>query len=190
MKPLARMRPRNQVALLGVDCPVQGPGVIFVHGMHRCAGAGIVIVPDLAFLDDVDALAANVEHVVSYVYIVLLGELVATKAQLVAVAGDPRRLAKESCVSHIAASGALKARANIWLDPALRRDHRDVLRAFRRVAAVRKSMCSLSEKTKPGRGAIVFRNLRDVVLWTRSVRRIENVLGAKVFTVDGVALHV
>ena len=157
--------------------------------MHRCAEAGIVIVPDLAFLDDVDTLVADVERVVSYVYIVLLGELVATETQLAAVAGDPRRLSKERCVSHIAASGALKAKAEIWIDPALKRNHRDVFRAFRRVARVTSSGCSLSTQGAPGRVAVVFRNLRDVVLWTRSVRRVENVLGAKAFTVDGVALQ-
>ena len=186
MEPLARKRPRNQVAFLDDECEVQGPGVMKVYGIHRCAGAGIAIVPDLAFLDDVEAILANIEYVVSYIYIVLLGELVATNAQLLAVGADPRRLPKDRCVSHIAASGAKTL--TFWLDPALRRDHRDVFRAFRRVAQEEKSLCSVSDGKAPGDGAIVFRDLRDVVQWTRSQRRVENVMGPKVFTVGGVPL--
>ena len=57
---------------------------IFV-GVHRCEKADLAIVPDLSMLHDVDRLSADVDLVVSFLYIVSRGMDVATATQLAMV---------------------------------------------------------------------------------------------------------
>ena len=74
-----------------------------VTGWNRCAVADLVVVPDLSMLHDVDALAANMDLAVSFLYIVSLGVPVATKTQLFAAQGHPRRILPQHCVRHVRA---------------------------------------------------------------------------------------
>ena len=185
MQPLARTNPYCRVTILGDQCAVSGP-VRTVIGAHRCAEADLVVVPDLAILHDVDALAANVDLAVSFLYIVSLGVDITTTAQLVAVQGYPRQFPPSHCVRHVPASGGA---VKLCVEPKLVEEHRDVYNALRRIARVSGSKCSVSKTSRdPASGGIVLRVLRDVVAWACSARRIVNVRGPKVFSADGVAL--
>ena len=103
---LPRMVPHNAaVAIVGVSseemCHLQH--CRFFTGVHRCEKADLAIVPDLSMLHDVDALAADVDLVVSFLYIVSLGMDVATTTQLAIVGGVPSRLSSDQRVLHVAA---------------------------------------------------------------------------------------
>ena len=54
-------------------------------GRHRCAGADLVVVSDLALLHDVEKLAADEDSAISFLYIVALGIDVTTQT------ASPRR---------------------------------------------------------------------------------------------------
>ena len=99
-QPLVRERPYCKVASLGVTvmCPVVGCEL--VTGRHRCEEADLIVVPDLAILHDVQALAADEDLALSLLYIVLLGKDVSTTAQLSVVHGRPRQLTLQDCVRH------------------------------------------------------------------------------------------
>ena len=75
-----------------------------VHGPHRCADVELAVVPDLAMLHDEDLLSSDVDLAVSFLYIVSLGVLTTTTAQLAAVGGIPRHLTPQRCVRHVSAS--------------------------------------------------------------------------------------
>ena len=74
-------------------CPAKECRILI--GRHRCAEADLVVVPDISILHNVDALAADVDLAVSFLYIVSLGVDIATKTQLAAVQGVPRRLSPQ-----------------------------------------------------------------------------------------------
>ena len=75
---------------------------IFI-GVHRCEKVDLAVVPDLSILHNVDALAADVELDVSFLYIVSLGVDVATTAQFASVNGVPILLQPLARVHHLAA---------------------------------------------------------------------------------------
>ena len=186
-QPLARAVPYSpRVAMVGVkeDVCVARECRIRV-GTHRCAEADLVVVPDLALLHDVDALAANVDLAVSFLYIVLLGAVVAAKAWLSSVQGVPRRLASQHCVHHARAGTQT---LTFFVGERLRLEQADVHTALRRIARMPGSKITLSTKPRPDSGDIVFHDLRDVVAWSCAARRVVNERGPKVRTTSGVQM--
>ena len=128
-----------------------------VIGRHGCAEADLVVVPDLSFRHDVDALAAEVDLAVSLLYIVLIGVDITTQAQLAVVEGVPSRLAlQHGCVRHVPASAEeVRFCVRPRLDPA-------VHKALRRVAGAPNSEFSVPKHRAPASGDIFFGELRDV----------------------------
>ena len=75
-----------------------------VDGPHRCAEVELAVVPDLAMLHDQDLLSSDIDLAASFLYIVSLGVLTTTTAQLAAVHGIPRQLKPQGCVHHVPAA--------------------------------------------------------------------------------------
>jgi len=187
-QPLARERPYRKVASFCVTdmCPVRGSEI--VTGLHRCAEADLVIVPDLTILHDVDALAANVDLVVSFLYIVSIGVDVATSTQLSAAKGRPTCIPLQHCVRHIPAMAEQPLARKFFVGARLLVEHADVHTALRRLARRPGSKFVLSETSDPAPGGISFQTLGDVVAWASSVCRVQHVLGPKAVTSDGVPM--
>jgi hypothetical protein len=172
-----------KVAIMGEGCPANNCRIL--TGPHRCADAELVVVPDLALLHDVDALAANVDLVVSFLYVVSLGLDITTKTQLAAVQGVPRRLSPHHCVRHVPAHGEEVA---FCVGARLRLEQEDVHRALRRIARVPESNFTVSTASTAASGEIFFGDIRDVVAWACSARRARNEIGPKAFVADGRAM--
>ena len=154
-----------------------------VTGRHRCGQAALVVVPDLAFLHDEDRLAGDVDLTVSFLYIVSLGVDITTQAQLAAhpVLNIPNRRSRAQCVQHDPACGE---NVTFCLGPHL---DADVKKALKRIKQAEGSKFKISKKSEPAPDSddILFSELRDVVSWACSVRRVRNESGPKTFTADG-----
>ena len=175
----------HKVALLGASTqPLAG---LLMHcqvlkGRHRCAEADIVVVPDLGFLHDENALAGDVDLAVSFLYVVALGLNITTQANLAAesVQHTLRRLTPEHCVRHTPIITQQPYNKTFVLGPAL---DDDVESALKRLTRTEGSRFSLSKKRKDD--DIFFGTVRDVMAWACSVRRVAVERGPKAVTVDG-----
>ena len=156
-------------------------------GRHRCAEADLVVVEDLGVLHDVEALSADEDLAVGFLYVVLRGLDVTTKPMLSAAGGRPRSLAPKHCVHHVPISGGQPA-LRFWIAPEFVIERAQACKALRNLANAPGSNMTVEEKEKtPARGAVCVRSLRELVAWAASVRRVENALGPKVFTASGAA---
>ena len=175
------------VAIVGLSsdqmCAVAGCRIF--SGIHRCAKVDLAIVSDLSMLHNVDALAADVDLAVSFLYIVSLGVDVSTRTQLATVMGFPRRLSSLQRVQHEA---AVKTKSTFFVGSRLRTEEEDVHRALSTIAGSPGSKYVVSKKSAADVGDIVFNSLRDVVTWACSVRRVVHSTGPKAFVVDGVVM--
>jgi hypothetical protein len=167
-------------------CPARSCRI--VHGPHRCAEVELAIVPDLTMLHDVDLLSSDIDLAVSFLYIVSLGVLTTTTAQLAAVHGIPRELKPQGCVHH-APAAANTQNVTFCTTKFLRHAHADVYKALKHIARASESKISLTKESTSASGDIVLLNsLRDVVAWACSARRVLNVRGPKAFVHDGAAM--
>ena len=167
-------------------CPAKPPSKI-IHGPHRCAEVELAVVPDLTMLHDQDLLSSDIDLAASFLYIVSLGVLTTTTAQLAAVRGIPRDLKPQSCVHHV--SAALEGKkVSFCVGKYLREAHADVYRALKQIARKPESQISLSKNSQSASGDIFLNSLRDVVAWACSARRVQNVRGPKAFVQDGAAM--
>ena len=178
----------TRVALVGVRaeelCPSQKCRIL--TGPHRCAEAHLAVVPDLSMLHDLDVLAADVDLAVSFLYIVSLGLEITTKTLLAAVQGDPGRLSRLQRVQHIP---ALKQKTTFCVGERLSIEQEGVRRALKRIARVPGSQFVVSRAFTPASGGeIVFGDMREVVAWACSIRRVRSEQGPKAFVADGVAM--
>ena len=184
-QPLARTVPYCTVASFGVTemCPVEGCRI--VTGRHRCAEAELVVVPDLSFLHDVDALAASEDLAVSLLYIVSLGVDVCTKTQLSAVRGRPRHLPPQHCMRHVP---AMTEEVTFHVEQRFVIEHAVAHRALLRIARAPRSKFTVSKRRAASGANVSLQTLRDVVGWACSVRRVESEVGPKAVAVDGVPM--
>ena len=185
-QPLARALQYGKVALLGVDsatCSVEGCPVAV--GRHRCAEADLVVVEDLGVLHDVEALSADEDLAVGFLYVVLRGLDVTTKPMLSAAGGRPRSLTPKHCVCHVPVYGGQRRALRFWIAPEFVIERADAFKALRNLANAPGSNVTV---VKTERGAVCVRSLRELVAWAASVRRVENALGPKVFTASGAAM--
>ena len=121
----------------------------------------------------------------SVLYIVSLGVLTRTTAQLAAVHGLPRKLKPQCCVHHVPA--AREEHVTFCVTEYLREAHADVYKALKHIARVPESKINLNT-SQSASGDIVLNTLWDVVAWACSARRVQNVRGPKAFAHDGVAM--
>ena len=158
-----------------------------VDGPHRCAEVELAVVPDLAMLHDQDLLSSDIDLALSFLYIVSLGVLTTTTAQLAAVHGIPRDLKPQRCVHHVPA--ARREHVTFCVTEYLREAHADVYRALKHIARAPESTISVKKKeSKSASGDVLLNSVRDVVAWASSARRVENVRGPKAFVDDGAAM--
>ena len=185
-QPLARKHPYDRVAFVGMaQKEMHGREFGLIGGLHRCQDANLVVVPDLAILHDMDALAADVDLFVSFLYIVFLGLDVVTKTQLAAAQGSPKRLEAKHCVRHVATQAQ---RVTFCVGRRLQIEHEDVHRALTRIARMPLSRFTVTKKPTSASGEISFDELRDVVAWACSARRVFNELGPKALVPNGLAI--
>ena len=111
-------------------------------GRHRCADAHLVVVPDLAFLHNVDALSGSVDLAVSFFYIVSLGLDVVTTTHLVQAGGRPDRIPLEHRMRH---EPAHLCKQRLYLATGLVLQHPEVRAAALRVARRADSELGVSE---------------------------------------------
>ena len=187
-RPAALALQYGKVAFLGVDsatCSVDGCPVAV--GRHRCAEADLVVVEDLGVLHDVEALSADEDLAVGFLYVVLRGLDVTTKPMLSAAGGRPRSLAPLHCVCHVPVSGGQPA-LRFWLAPGFVVERAQASKALRNLANAPGSNMAVEKKDTPSRRAVCIRSLRELVDWAVSARRVANVLGPKAFTASGAAM--
>ena len=165
-------------------CPARACRI--VQGPHRCAEVELAVVPDLAMLHDQDLLSSDIDLAVSFLYIVSMGVLTTTTAQLAAVHGIPMHLKLQCCVHHVPA--ARRESATFCVTEYLREAHADVYRALKHIALAPESTITLKKESTSASGDIVLNSLRDVVKWACSARRVQNVRGPKAFAHDGAAM--
>ena len=151
-QPLARTRPYCKVALLGVGDVCLSDCVTLTEP-HRCYEDDIVVVPDLAFLHDVDRLAADEDLAVSFLYIVALGVDTTTQANLAVAQGVPQRLTPQLCVRHAA---AMERTVYCSVNPRLAL----VQKALKRISRAAGSNFAVARAYDPASGGIVFSELR------------------------------
>ena len=178
----------TRVALVGVCaeelCPSQKCKIL--TGPHRCAEAHLAVVPDLSMLHDLDVLAADEDLAVSFLYIVSLGLEITTKAQLAAAQGDPSRLSRLQKVRHIP---LLTQETTFCVSQRMSIEQEGVRSALKRIARVPGSKFDVSRAFTPASGdEIVFGNMREVVAWACSVRRVQSELGPKASLANGFAI--
>ena len=165
-------------------CPARGCRI--VAGPHRCAEVELAVVPDLAMLHDEDLLSSDIDLAVSFLYIVSLGVLTTTTAQLAAVHGIPRNLKPQCCVHHVPA--ASRENVTFCVTTYLSDTHADMYKALKLIAAAPESKISVRKESTSASGEICLNSLRDVVKWACSARRVRNVRGPKAFVHDGAAM--
>ena len=165
-------------------CPAKACRI--VDGPHRCAEVELAVVPDLAMLHDQDLLSSDIDLAVSFLYIVSLGVLTTTTAQLLAVHGIPRHLKPQCCVHHVPA--ARQKNVTFCVTAYLREAHADMYKALKHIALAPESKISLKKNSTSASGDICLNSLRDVVAWACSARRVQNVRGPKAFVPDGAAM--
>ena len=166
-------------------CPAKPPSKI-IHGPHRCAEVELAVVPDLTMLHDQDLLSSDIDLAASFLYIVSLGVLTTTTAQLLAVHGIPRHLKPQCCVHHVPA--ARQKNVTFCVTAYLREAHADMYKALKHIALAPESKISLKKDSTSASGDICLNSLRDVVAWACSARRVQNVRGPKAFVPDGAAM--
>ena len=169
-----------RVAVLGANAP-RLRECVTLTGRHRCEEAHLVVVPDLAFLHDEDALAGDVDLAVSFLYTVALGLDITTQANL---AADPvqhtpigNRLTPEQCVRHVP---AITREVTFHLGPAL---DNVVKQALIRLTKREGSNFKISDVARAG--AVSLGTVREVVAWACSARRVANERGAKAVDATG-----
>ena len=136
-------------------------------------------------LHDQDLLSSDIDLAASFLYIVSLGVLTTTTAQVVAVDGIPRRLTRQGCVHHVPAR---LEKVTFCVTAYLQEAHADMYKALKHIAAAPESKISVRKKSTSASGEICLNSLRDVVKWACSARRVRNVRGPKAFVHDGVAM--
>ena len=166
-------------------CPAKPPSKIIL-GPHRCAEVELAVVPDLTMLHDVDLLSSDIDLAVSFLYIVSLGVLTTTTAQLAAVHGIPRQLKPQGCVHHVPAASS--ANVTFIVTRYLREAHVNIYKALKNIASKPESTISVEKESTSAPGEIELNSLRDVVKWASSARMVRNVRGPKAFVPDGVAM--
>ena len=185
--------PHRMVAVLtasGVlERTLRGKGCRVLTGRHRCADAHLVVVPDLPFLHDVGALAADVDVAVSFLYVVTLGVDVVTETQLAAASYVPGRLSATQYLRHARACETTSA-TTVSVAERLRLEAPAVRAALRRIAWARRSNIRVKASGAPASGGKSWETLRDAVDWAISVRRVVNEPGPKVLAADGSRLQV
>ena len=138
-------------------------------------------------LHDQDLLSSDIDLAVSFLYIVSMGVLTTTTAQLAAVHGIPRHLKPQCCVHHVPA--ARRENVTFCVTTYFREAHADMYRALKHIALAPESKISLKkEESTSASGDILLNSLRDVVAWACSARRVKNVRGPKAFVHDGAAM--
>ena len=157
-----------------------------VDGPHRCAEVELAVVPDLTMLHDQDLLSSDIDLAASFLYIVSLGVLTTTTAQLAAVQGIPSKLNPLSCVHHVPAASS--ANVTFIVTRYLREAHVDMYKALKHIASKPESTISVEKESTSAPGEIVLDSLQDVVKWASSARTVRNVRGPKAFVSDGVAM--
>ena len=157
-----------------------------VDGPHRCAEVELAVVPDLAMLHDQDLLSSDIDLAASFLYIVSLGVLTTTTAQLAAVQGIPSKLEPQGCVHHVPA--ARTANVTFCVTRHLREAHVHMYTALKRIASEPGSKISVTKTSTSAPGEIVLNSLQDVVKWACSARMVRNVRGPKAFLPDGAAM--
>ena len=187
--------PYRRVALLtasGVvtEQSLQNKCCKVLRGRHRCAQANLVVVPDLPFLHDAEALAANVDVAVSFLYVVTLGVAVVTESQLAAVGCFPGRLSATQYLRHARACETTRA-TTVRLAERLSSAEPCVKTALRYIArASKKSKIRVQASGAPASGCTSWETIRDAVEWAISVRKVVNEVGPKVLAGDGRRLKV
>ena len=194
--PLAGAKLYCKVAELGLSarCPAMSCGKPLT-GRHRCAGADLVVVSDLALLHDVEKLAADEDSAISFLYIVALGIDVTTQTSLAAAGFHPCRVPPRECVRH---EKAPSKRTVFVVKPALQDLCPDICGALRRVSRaegplITASCFSALADSSCASHAAPLEGLRDVVAWACSARRVLNEFnesGPRVHGVDGSAPRV
>ena len=157
-----------------------------ITGPHRCAEAHLAVVSDLSMLHDLDVLAADEDLAVSFLYIVSLGLEITTKTLLAAAQGNPTRLSRLQCVRHIP---ALTQKMTCCFRQRMTIEHERVRNALKRIARAPESKFRVSKAFTPASGdEIVFGDMREVVAWACSVRRVQSEQGPNAFVANGVAM--
>ena len=95
-------------------------------------------------LHDQDLLSSDIDLAVSFLYIVSLGVLTTTTAQLAAVHGIPRHLKPQCCVHHVPAARGEKS-VTFCVTEYLREAHADVYRALKHIALAPESTITLKK---------------------------------------------
>ena len=168
---------------------MRGQGCRLLTGRHRCAEANLVVVPDLPFLHDVGALAADVGVAVSFLYVVTLGIAVVTESQLKAADYWPGRLSPTQYLRHARVVDTTSA-TTVGVAEGLDRVEPAVRTALQHIArASPKSKIRVQAPGAPASGGMSWRTLRDAVTWAISVRRVVNEVGPKVLSHDGARLQ-
>ena len=138
-------------------------------------------------LHDQDLLSSDIDLATSFLYIVSLGVLTTTTAQLAAVQGIPRNLKPHGCVHHVPA--ALQGnKLTFCVTTYLRETHADMYKALKHISSAPGSKISLKKGETSASGEILLNSLRDVVAWACTARRVKNVRGPKAFVPDGAAM--
>ena len=105
---------------------------------------------------------------------------VATHVQLAVASGAPRNLCPKQCVRHVP---AMERAVTFCVGPHL---DADVKKALKRIAGREDSKFSIAEgKGKGSAPAVYLGELRDVVSWACSARRVRNESGPKTVAADG-----
>ena len=187
--------PHRRVAVLtasGVtERSLRGKGCRRVlTGRHRCADANLVVVPDLPFLHDVGALAANVDVAVSFLYVVTLGVAVVTESQLAAVGYFPGRLSATQYLRHARACETTSA-TTVRVAERLHLVEPAVKASLQRIARASRGNIRVEAPGAPAAsGGMSWETLRRAADWAISVRRVLNEVGPKVLAADGARLKV
>ena len=184
--PLASPRHYKVAFLRADDQPLAGTlkQCLILPGRHRCAEAELVVVPDLKFLHDEDALAGDVDLAVSFLYVVALGLDITTQANLAAdpVQNTPNRLTPKDCVRHIPA--ITRQNVAFRLGPSLLDD---LKRALKQLTRREGSLLTIVERpgSDANEGEVFLGAARDVVAWACSARRVAIERGPKAVLADG-----
>jgi len=111
---------------------------------------------------------------------------ITTTKQLAAVQGNPARLSRLQCVRHIP---ALKQETTFCVGQRISIEQEGVRRALKRIARAPGSKFVVSDAFTPASGGeIVFGDMREVVAWACSVRRVQSEQGPKAFSANGDAM--
>ena len=174
------VRTPNSVAAFDIDTPRVFAGSAASTGPHRCQTADILIVSDLAVLHDEAKIAADVDLVVAFVYLVLCGLDVVTVHQWhnALEAGGTWRMSR---LHHIEIR--LVSKLSVSFSEELRVECPEVRRAFKRTASMPGSQ--LKVVADAGNSDTHFQTLSDVVRWLGSARRLRNIMGSKAIAVSG-----